>query len=499
MTQPVGAYRACMSYAANDSPRPTDSHPMTPDEFRQHAHSVVDYIADYLRDIERFPVNHSVKPGEIRGQLPSHAPEAGESIDAIMADMDRVVLPGILHWQHPRFFGYFPSNSSGASLLGDFLSSGLGVQGMSWSTSPACTEIETLALDWLAELLGLPAHFNSASGGHGGGVIQDTASSATLSVMVAARERATAFASDRHGLHSCEQRLTAYTSVDAHSHVEKDMRICGLGSSNLRLIGVDSQRAMDAQALAAAVAADISGGYTPFMVVPTLGTTSTHAFDPLRAVGEVCQRHSLWMHVDAAHAGIAAICPEFRGMHDGLEYADSYSTNPHKWLGVNFDCTALWVKDRRDLIRSHTTLPEYLRNAATESGAVIDYRDWHVPLGRRFRALKLWFVLRHEGAEGLRARIRRDVALAQEFRGWVVADPRFEITAPAPLSLVCFRLRGSDAANEALLARVQTRGRIFITHTKVDGRFVLRMAVGQTQVQHRHLQEAWTEICACAM
>ena len=455
-------------------------------QFRRAAHAAVDWVADYLEGIERHPVFPSVKPGEIRARLPAHPPEAAEPFDAILADLDRRVLPGITHWQSPTFFGYFPANASGPAIIGDLISSGLGVQGMMWVTSPAATEVETHVLDWMVELLGLPERFTSTT--QGGGVIQDTASSSTLVALLAARERKTGFASNRIGV---KGTLTAYTSNQAHVSVEKAAGIAGIGRENLRLIDVDRDYAMRPGALERVIQADLAAGHTPFFVCATVGTTSSTAIDPVRAIGEICRRYGLWLHVDAAHAGSAAVCPEFRWIHDGLELADSYCFNPHKWLLTNFDCDCFYVSDRAVLIQTLSILPEYLRNQATESGAVFDYRDWGIPMGRRFRALKLWFVIRTYGAEGLRKHIRNGVALAQEFAGWVRADDRFELCAPAPLNLVCFRLKGDDGANERLRDALNASGKMYLIHTKLDGAVVLRLAIGGTYTERRHVEQAW--------
>ena len=455
-------------------------------QFRRAAHAAVDWVADYLEGIERHPVFPSVKPGEIRARLPAHPPEAAEPFDAILADLDRRVLPGITHWQSPMFFGYFPANASGPAIIGDLISSGLGVQGMMWVTSPAATEVETHVLDWMVELLGLPERFTSTT--QGGGVIQDTASSSTLVALLAARERKTGFASNRIGV---KGTLTAYTSNQAHVSVEKAAGIAGIGRENLRLIDVDRDYAMRPGALERVIQADLAAGHTPFFVCATVGTTSSTAIDPVRAIGEICRRYGLWLHVDAAHAGSAAVCPEFRWIHDGLELADSYCFNPHKWLLTNFDCDCFYVSDRAVLIQTLSILPEYLRNQATESGAVFDYRDWGIPMGRRFRALKLWFVIRTYGAEGLRTHIRNGVALAQEFAGWVRADDRFELCAPVPLNLVCFRLKGDDGANERLRDALNASGKMYLIHTKLDGTVVLRLAIGGTYTERRHVEQAW--------
>ena len=463
----------------------------TPEEFRRAGYAAIDWVADYLANLEHYPVLADVDPGAIRANLPTEPPMHGEPFEAVLRDLTAVILPGITHWQSPNFFGYFPANASGPAILGDLVASGLGVQGMLWATSPACTELETHVLDWLVDMLALPAQFRSDSAG--GGVIQDTASSSTLCAVLAARERATGFVTDRGGI---DRRLIAYASTQAHSSVEKAVRIAGLGSENLRLIEVDDTFAMRPDALEQAVTQDRQAGHTPCFVCATVGTTSSTAIDPLGAIGAVCRRHGLWLHVDAALAGSAALCPEFRWIHDGLEAADSYCFNPHKWMLTNFDCDCFYVADRASLVRTLSILPEYLRNRATESGAVIDYRDWHIPLGRRFRALKLWFVIRHYGVEGLQQHIRTHVGLAQEFASWVEADDRFALAAPAPLSLVCFRHLGDDEVNERLMTRLNRSGKIFLTHTKLAGRFVLRLAIGGTYTERRHVEEAWRLIRA---
>ena len=466
---------------------------MTPKQFREYGHAVVDWIADYWSTIEDRPVfppgvsGAGVTPGSTASQLPARAPESGEPFESVLADLDRLVAPGVTHWQHPGFFGYFPANTSGPSVLGDLVAAGLGVQGMLWATGPASTEVETVVLDWLADLMGLPERFRSS--GAGGGVIQDSASSATLVATLAAVHRASG---GRWRTAGVGQGLTVYTSTQAHSSIEKAVRIAGLGSRTIRSIEVDpATLAMRPDALREALAADVAAGLRPALIVATVGTTSTTAVDPLPAIGELAREYGAWLHVDAAYAGAASVCPEFRWIHDGLSYADSYCFDPHKWLLTGFDCDAFFVADRAELVEALTVMPEFLRNAATESGAVIDYRDWQVPLGRRFRALKLWFVLRWYGAEGLRAHIRRGVELAQELAGWIEADERFEIVAPHPLSLVCFRLRAGDAASEELLRRLNASGRVYLTHTKVRGDLVLRLAIGAPLTERHHVEAAW--------
>ena len=464
---------------------------MSSDEFRRWGHATVDWVADYLERLEEFPVLSQVHPGDIRASLPEAAPKEGEDFGKVLADLDEVILPGITHWQSPNFYAYFPGSSSGPSILGDLVSSGLGVQGMLWATSPACTELETHVLDWLVDMLALPEQFKSSS--TGGGVIQDAASSASLCAVLAARERATEFESNARGL---RRPVTVYASAQTHSSVEKAVRIAGIGDENLRSIEVDESFALCPEALEEAIKADVATGRLPAMVCATVGTTSSTAIDPVRAIGEICQRHGVWLHVDAALAGTAALCPELRHLQDGLELADSYCFNPHKWMFTNFDCDAFYVADRSDLVRTLSVLPEYLRNQATESGAVIDYRDWHVPLGRRFRALKLWFVIRHYGVQGLQTHVRNHVALAQDFASWVEAHEDFEVCAPVPLNTVCFRHRSGCEVNERLMIELNESGKLFLTHTRLDNHVVLRLAIGGAYTERRHVEGAWQLIQA---
>jgi aromatic-L-amino-acid decarboxylase len=462
---------------------------MTPEEFRRHGYAVVDWIADYHQRVESFPVLSRTQPGQIRASLPPHAPATGEPFDTILGDLERLILPGITHWQSPNFFAFFPCNASGPGILGDLVSSGLGVQGMLWATSPACTELETHVLDWLVEMLDLPHKFLSTSAG--GGVIQDTASSSSLCALLAAREQATNFASNQRG---CDRKLVAYASSQAHSSIEKAVQIAGLGRGNLRLIEVDESFAMRPEVLAQQVERDRRAGLVPCFVCATVGTTSSNAIDPVVEIGRICREQKLWLHVDAAMSGTAALCPEMRRIHQGLESADSYCFNPHKWMFTNFDCDCFYVADRTALIQALSVLPEYLRNQASESGAVIDYRDWQIPLGRRFRSLKLWFVIRHYGVEGLQHHIRRHVALAQQFAEWVGNDERFELAAPAPLNLICFRHKGGDDANQTLLEHLNRSGDLYLTHTRLNDRLTLRLCVGQTNTEARHVQKAWRRI-----
>ena len=463
---------------------------MSGEAFRRHAHELIDWIIDYQeRRVEELPVLSQVEPGAVRAKLPADPPEHGEPFESMLRDVEEILLPGITHWQSPDFFAFFPANTSYPAILGELLSSGLGVQGMLWATSPACTELETHVLDWLAGMLGLPDAFRSTN--TGGGVIQDSASSATLCAILAARERATKYASNERGL---DRRLVAYASLEAHSSVVKGMRIAGIGRENLRLIETDETFAMRPDLLGERIRQDRDAGLLPFFVCATVGTTSSNAIDPVAEIGSICEREGLWLHVDAAMSGTAALCPEFRYIHNGLEEAASYCFNPHKWMFTTFDCDCFYVADRSALIRALSILPEYLKNKATESGAVIDYRDWQVPLGRRFRALKLWFVVRHYGVEGLRYHVRRHIELAQRFRSWVEADERFELAAPAPLNLVCFRHRAGDDVNRELLERLNRSGDLYLTHTILDNRYVLRLCVGQTRTEERHVVDAWRRI-----
>ncbi len=462
---------------------------MTPQEFREYGRAVVDWVADYYERIERLPVLSRVKPGEVRKALPAEAPQQGEAFEILLRDVDKIILPGVTHWQSPNFFAYFPANASGPAILGDLLSSSLGVQGMLWATSPACTELETHVLDWLIPMLGLPEKFLST--GRGGGVIQDTASSSSLCAMLAARERVTNYVTNRRG---CDGKLVAYTSNQAHSSLEKAAMVAGIGRDNLRLVEVDERFAMRSSALESQIEKDRQSGLVPFFVSATVGTTSSNALDPLGAIGVICREEGIWFHVDAAMSGTAALCPEFRYIQDGIELADSYTFNPHKWMFTNFDCNCFYVADRKALIDTLSILPEYLRNTATESGEVFDYRDWHIPLGRRFRSLKLWFVIRHYGVEGLQYHVRRHVEMAQQVAEWVKRDNRFELAAPAPLNLVCFRHRGGDESNQRLMDRLNQSGDLYLTHTRLNDRLTLRFCIGQTNTMQRHVERAWKRI-----
>ena len=468
---------------------------MDPEELRREGVRFIEWLADFHERVESLPVRSQNRPGDVRAQLPPSAPQEPESYAEILSDVARIIEPGLTHWQSPNFFAYFPANISAASVFGELMSAGFGVQGMLWTTSPACTELETHMLDWMRDALGLPAHFDSA--GEGGGVIQDSASSATLCAMLAARERATEGESNTRGLFGGAP-LVAYGTEHAHSSLEKAARICGVGSSQLHLIEVDDQLAMRPEELDRRIREDIEAGLRPFLVNAVVGTTSTNAIDPLPGVAQVCRAHGVWLHVDAAMSGIAALCPEFRKFHDGVEGADSYTVNAHKWMLTNFDCNLFWVRSRAALTGALGLLPEYLNNRASASGEVIDYRDWQIPLGRRFRALKLWFVLRRFGLQGLQAMVRGHVALAREFAGWVADHPDFEVSFEAPLNLVCFRHVGSDEVNQRLLETVNDSGQLYLTHTKIDGVMILRMSIGGAATTRAHVERAWSVLLATA-
>jgi aromatic-L-amino-acid/L-tryptophan decarboxylase len=461
---------------------------MTPDEFRRHGQAVVEWVARYMERVGELPIVPAVAPGEVAGRMPEAAPEEPEPFDALLADLDDVVLPGITHWQSPGWFAYFPANSSPPAVLAELAAAGLGAQGMLWATSPALTEVENRVLDWLVDLLALPASWKTAVG-PGGGVIQMSASDSTHLVHVVAREVAL-----RDG--GITEDLVAYASAQAHSSVERGARVAGI--RHMRLLEVDDAYALRPDALEAAIAADRDLGLRPAIVTSAIGTTGTGAFDPVADISRIAREQGLWHHVDAAWAGSAMLCEEFRPLQAGAEEADSYTFNPHKWLLTNFDCNVLWVADRAPLIDTLSITPPYLRNAATESGAVIDYRDWHVPLGRRFRALKLWWVLRSYGASGLRALIREHVRLAQEFAARVEAHPALELVAPAPLALVCFAHRDGDAATDRIVAAVDAEPTLHLTASTLDGRRIIRVAVGQTHTAQADVDRLWDVVAASA-
>lgn len=462
---------------------------MSAEQFREEGKKVIDWIADYYENIEKYPVLSKVKPGEIKASLPENPPQTGESMEKMIQDVNEIIMPGITHWQSPNFYAFFPSNTSFPSILGDLVSSGLGVQGMIWATSPAATELETRVLDWLAEMMGMPEKFKSTS--TGGGVIQDTASTSALTAIIAARERVTKFQSNKTGI---RQKLVAYISTQTHSSLEKAIKIVGVGSENLRLIEVDEKFAMRIDLLENQIEKDKAAGLTPFFICAALGTTSSNAIDPIEKIGKIARKENCWFHIDAAMSGTAMLCPEFRHFQNGVELADSYCFNPHKWMFTNFDCDVFWVANRQDLINTFSILPEYLRNQATESGEVFDYRDWHVQLGRRFRSLKLWFVIRHYGVEGLQFHIRKHIKMAKDFTEWIKQSDDFELFTEPPFNLVCFRHKASDDFNMKLMNAVSATGKAYFTHTKLNGKVVLRMSISQTNTEEKHVKATWNLI-----
>jgi aromatic-L-amino-acid decarboxylase len=452
--------------------------------FKKFGYRFVDWVADYFDQLEKLPVCSQLKPGDVRLKLPARPPQMGELVEKIFSDFKEIILPGITHWQHPSWFAYFPASSSPPSVLAELLTAGIGAQCMVWQTSPAAAELEEVVLEWLRQMLGLPDGM--------AGVIQDTASTATLCALLTAREKATNFDSNQKGL---AEPLVVYASAEAHSSIEKGVKIAGFGKNNLRYIPADDSFAMIPSRLEEAIEKDKEKGLKPACVVATTGTTSSAGIDPLAAIGKISKRHGLWLHVDAAYAGTAAILPEKRWMLDGIEYADSFVFNPHKWMLTNFDCSAYFVKDPVALIQTFEIHPEYLKTGV--DAQVKNFRDWGIQLGRRFRALKLWFVIRSYGVEGLQKIIREHIRLAQMFKGWVEEDKHFELMAPVNLSLVCFRLndgRGEkslDDLNKKLLESINRTGKVFLTHTSLKGKYVLRMVVGSRTTEERHVREAW--------
>ncbi|KAL3137675.1 hypothetical protein ABBQ38_004950 [Trebouxia sp. C0009 RCD-2024] len=467
-------------------------HPMSLEEFRKRAHETVDYICDYYARVDDLPVRSPVEPGYLHEQLPKEAPQQGETWEAIMEDVNKCIVPGLTHWQSSNFFAYFPCNSSFPAMLGEMLCAGFATQNFSWIGSPAATELETIVMDWLGKLLGLPQQFLSrtaeGSFAAGGGVIQGTASEATLVCMLAARARA------MQGRPSSDMaKLVAYTSDQAHSSVKKATMIAGV--THLRALKTEEadEWALQAATLQQAVRQDLQEGLIPFYLCATVGTTSTATVDDLRGLGTVSKQHNVWVHVDAAYAGATAVLPSMRHWFDGVELADSFSFNPHKWLLTNFDCAALWVADSGPLKAALSLTPAYLQ----AKGNALDYKDWQVPLGRRFRALKVWFVLRTYGQQGLQSYIEHHLRLTKLFQGFVEADERFEIppSAPPRFGLVCFALKGmGKAANAALLEAINATGKTFIIHTEVGGKYMLRFALGSTYVQQQHVEAAWRVI-----
>jgi aromatic-L-amino-acid decarboxylase len=466
---------------------------MEPAEFRRLGHELVDWVADYREGIADLPVMSRVEPGDIAARLPDKPPLRGDGLSDVIADLDGAVLPGITHWNHPGWFAYFPSNTDLASVLADLVAAGLGSQGMSWQTSPAATEVEDVVMDWLRQMLGLPDAFT--------GVIHDSASTATFCALLCARERSTGFSQNHGGLQAQAAPLVVYASDQAHSSVSKAALLAGFGADNLRLVGSDDDHAMRLDRLAAAVRDDLAGGRVPCAVVATVGTTATTALDPLRDVALLARRHGLWLHVDAALAGSAMICPEYRWMWDGIEGADSLVLNPHKWLGAGFDLSAYYVRDPQHLMRVMSTDPSYLRTV--QDGLVRNLRDWGIPLGRRFRALKLWFVIRDSGVEGLQTRVRRDMENAQWLTRQIDTAPDWERLAPVPLQTVCIRhvparLAGNEdglaAHNLRLVDAINRLGRSYLTPSVLKGKQMIRVSIGAQATQREHVAALWKDL-----
>lgn len=464
---------------------------MKNEDFRRFGHQFVDWITDYFERVESFPVLSPLAPGDVRKNIPAVPPTRGEDMEAVFRDFEKVILPGMAHWQHPGWFAYFPANNSPPSVLAEMLTAGLGAQCMVWKTSPAAAELEEAVLDWLSQMIGLPSGL--------AGVIQDSASTATLCALLSARERTTDFGSNDDGF---RMPLTVYASEEAHSSIEKGVKIAGYGRKNLRRIPTDDRFALLPDRLEEAISRDKDAGLVPACVVATVGTTSSGALDPLKPIGEICRRHGAWLHVDAAYAATAALLPEMRRILDGVDLADSFVFNPHKWMLTNFDCSAYYVKDPAALVRTFEILPEYLKTGV--DAKVKNYRDWGIPLGRRFRALKLWFVIRSYGVEGLQSMVREHLRLARLVKDWVEADGRFELLAPVDLGVVCFRLNdGRDesalnALNQTLLDRINGTGRVFLSHTTLRGKYTIRLVAGQRTTEERHIREAWDIIDSAA-
>jgi aromatic-L-amino-acid/L-tryptophan decarboxylase len=471
---------------------------MDPDEFRRLGHELVDWIADYRERVAELPVMSRVQPGEVAALLPTSPPQRGEGLAAIVDELERIVLPGITHWNHPGWFAYFPSNTDLSSVLADLVSAGLGPQSMSWQTSPAATEVEDVVMEWLRQMVGLPETFT--------GVIHDSASTATFCALLCARERSSAFAQHRGGLQDGGPPLVVYASDQAHSSIPKGALLAGFGAEYLRLLATDEEvHALRADLLEHAVRDDLDAGLRPCAVVAAVGTTATTSIDPLPAVADCAARHGLWLHVDAAMAGSAMVCPEFRWMWEGVERADSLVFNPHKWMGTGFDLSAYFVRDPEHLIRVMSTDPSYLRTA--HDGRVRNLRDWGIPLGRRFRALKLWFLIREYGVEGIQARIRRDVANAQWLKEQMDTAPDWERLAPAPLQTVCLRhvpkmLAGDEAAisvhNKAIVDAIDRDGRFFLTSTMLKGKRIIRVSVGAQATERTHVEGVWRALQTAA-
>jgi aromatic-L-amino-acid decarboxylase len=461
---------------------------MNNNEFRRHGHELIDWMADFFENVDQLPVKSKVKPREVFNQIPDDAPDNPEDFNSLMDDFNNIILPGITHWQHTGWHAYFTANNSYPSILAEMLTSTLGAQCMSWLTSPAATELEEKVMDWTAKMIGLPDNFS--------GVIQDTASTATLVSLLTAREKVSGLGINDDGFYD-RGPYTIYCSTEAHSSVERAVKIAGFGKEYLRKIKVDDQFALIPEALEKAVLKDIQNGFEPLAVVAAIGTTGSTAVDPLKPIGEICKKYNLWLHVDAAWAGTALLLPEMRWMIEGIEQVDSFVFNPHKWMFTNFDCSAYFVKDKGALIQTFEILPEYLKTK--EGSTVNNYRDWGIQLGRRFRALKLWFVIRSFGVKGLQEKVGNHIKWANQFAGWVEKDKAFELLAPHPLATVCFRLHPANINDEeklnelnaAFLDEINKSEKIFLSHTKLNGKFTIRFVVGQTRTEFYHIDTAW--------
>ena len=461
---------------------------MNIEEFRKNAHETIDWMADYFENIEKYPVRSKTDPGDIYDQLPTSPPEKGESYQNIIGDLDKIIMPGITHWQSPSFFAYFNANNSFPSILAEMITATLGAQCMSWQTSPAATELEEMVMNWLAEILHLPFFFH--------GVIQDTASTATLCSILTAREKHSGFTINSTGL-TLSKKFTAYCSSEAHSSIDKAVRIAGIGSDNLRKIDVDDKYALDPEKLEQTIKNDIKAGFTPLIVIAAFGTTGSTAIDPVKETGEICKKYDIWFHIDAAYAGTALILPENEWMTEGIENADTFVFNPHKWMFTNFDCSAYFVKDKEALLRTFSILPEYLKTK--EGDRVNNYRDWGIALGRRFRALKLWFVIRSFGVKGIQEKIREHIRWANNLKKKIEDSEMFELMAPVPFATVCFRYKPADiknpdklnAMNEELLEKLNSSGRIYLTHTKLKNNYTIRIVIGQTYQEEYHIINGW--------
>ena len=458
---------------------------MNAEEFRKHGHQVVDWVADYLENIEQYPVKSQVNPGDIAAALPMLPPEQGEPFEQLLSDVEEKILPGITHWQHPNFHAYFNANGSYASILAELITAAIGAQCMIWETSPAAAELEERVMEWLINMSGLPQNWD--------GVIQDTASTGTLVSILTAREKITHFNINNRGFSN--EKLRVYCSAQTHSSIDKSVKIAGIGLDNLVKIPVDDEMALLPYLLEEAIKTDLALGKIPCCIITTLGTTGTTAMDPLEAIADIAIKYNVWHHVDAAYAGAAFVLPEYRHFLKGIEKADTYLFNPHKWMFTNFDCTAYFVKDKEALIQTFQILPEYLKT--NTRGKVNDYRDWGIPLGRRFRALKLWFVIREYGASGIRIKIKEHIALAAWLEQQVMHHPDFEMVVDRVLSLVVFRcvkyadLEKNNALNAHILTAVNASGKAYITHTKVNHQYVLRVVTGQTHIQRHHVEKLW--------